>query len=323
MREINLNGHNFKMPAITIGTVRFGNLVSIEESFAQLDYYYKKGGNWIDTARVYGVELIPKQDRKPEYVDSEEAIGAWVRKRNLRDKITIVTKGAHWCLETKQKRVSAQAIRDDFALSLQKLDTNYVDIYLLHNDDEIVPVSEIMPVMHELIKSGKARAIGASNWRVQRIIEANDYAAENDLTPFSISQVKWSYAITTENQPKPTIDMHRDKTQYEGYKAIGMPIMAYSSQAGGFFLKAAQDGFSADTLEGGAARFLCDENIRRAEIVKELMTQKNISASAASLGYLWSRGLPVTALVGCSTLKHLKVSLDICDNTTYDPSCYS
>ena len=89
--------------------------------------------------------------------------------------------------------------------------------------------------------------------------------------------------------------------------------MAYSSQAAGFFLKMAQEVVGADTLTGGAASFICDENLRRAEIVNKIAAEKGITASAASLGYLWSREIPVTALVGCSTLVHLKESLDGCD----------
>jgi len=311
-----MEGRHFNMPAITIGTVGFGTRVSREESFAQLDYYFAQGGTWIDTARVYGVGLLTEV--LPHHKDSEETIGDWVRERDIRDKVTIVTKGAHWDLATKVKRVSPDAIRADIATSLQKLNMDYIDIYFLHNDDESVPVSEIMPVLHEIIQSGKARIIGASNWRVQRIQEANEYAQAHDLTPFSISQIKWSYGIPP---TKPTVDMYEDQTQYEGYKKLNMPIMAYSAQAAGFFIKTAKLGFDAEAL-GNTAAFLSEENNRRAEIVKKIMTDKNISASAASLGYLWSREVPVTALIGCSTMEHLRTSLHGCEYFPEDPSVY-
>ena len=320
---ITLNGQAFSMPAITLGTVRFGNIVDRETAFAQMDYYYAQGGTWIDTARVYCVQLIPPGDRRPEYIDSEEAIGQWLKARGLRDKITLVTKGAHWSLETREKRVSPDAIRYDMALSLQKLGVDSVDIYFLHNDDETVPVSDIMPVLHQLVTAGRARAVGASNWRAQRIAQANAYAREHGLTPFSISQVKWSYAQSTDKQAKPTIDMHADASQYQGLLEMQMPVMAYSSQANGFFLKTAALGFDAGDIGPGAASFLTEENIRRANIVKDIAQKQGVPVSAASLGYLWSRQVPVTALVGCSTLEHLQSSLEGCDWLPPDPQAYN
>lgn len=305
-----LGGHEFSMPAITLGSVHFGTKISKETAFSLMDYYAEQGGNWLDTARVYCVELIPAEERRPFYRDSEEIIGAWVRERKCRDKVTIITKGAHWSLQTGQKRVSTQAIRHDIELSLRKLEMDSTDIYFLHNDDETVSVEEIMPVMHEIVKSGKALVIGASNWRIQRIMEANAFAEKNSLTPFSISQVKWSYAVPTPAYPKPSIDMESDDSQYEGYCAARMPIMAYSSQARAFFIKAAQS-LEPQTL-GSAAGFLCEENIRRAEAVMRLQEETGLSVSSASLAYLWSRKVPVTALVGCATLEQLRSSMEDC-----------
>ncbi len=320
---ITLNGHAFNMPAISLGTVRFGNLVSMHTAFAQLDTYYAQGGTWIDTARVYGVPLIPTEQRCPEYVDSEEAIGRWLAARGLRDQVTLVTKGAHWDLQTRAKRVNRDAIRADMATSLQKLGVNGVDIYFLHNDDETVPVAEIMPVLHELVSAGKTKAVGASNWRVQRIAEANAYAKENGLTPFSISQVRWSYAQTTDKQQPLTIDMNGDAAQYGGYVEMGMPVMAYSSQANGFFFKTAALGFDADAIGPGAASFLSPENMCRAQTVMRLAETHRVPVSAAALGYLWSRAIPVTALVGCSTVEHLQTSLQGCDWMPPDGGVYN
>ena len=309
---VNLNGHEFAMPAITVGSVRFGSKVTEEEAFSILDTYYAAGGNWLDTARVYCVELLAPEDRKPHFLDSEAVLGRWIKSRNVRDKITVSTKGAHWDLDTKERRVKPDFIRSDIALSLEKLGMNSVDIYFLHNDDPTIPVEVIMPVMHELVESGKTKAIGCSNWKINRIREANAFAENNGLTPFSIGQAKWSYAAPTDEMPAGSVSMEESPEEYAGYKELAMPFMAHSSQARGFFIKASKFGFSEESL-GRAAAFLSPKNNRRAEIVQQIAKQENISVSAAAFAYLWSRDIPVTALVGPYSAEHLKDSLIDCD----------
>ena len=73
--------------------------------------------------------------------------------------------------------------------SLRFLQTDYVDIYFLHRDDEDQPVEVIMPILDKLVREGKTRYIGASNWTVARINEANAFARENGMAEFSMSQI--------------------------------------------------------------------------------------------------------------------------------------
>jgi aryl-alcohol dehydrogenase-like predicted oxidoreductase len=290
----------------------FGMRVSQEESFALMDTYLEAGGNWIDTARVYCTDLIKKEELLGSYRDSEETIGLWIRSRNVRDQVTLITKGAHWNLADHTMRVKGDCIRSDIELSLKKTGLDHVDIYFLHNDDPSVPVEEIMPVLHELVLAGKTRAIGASNWKIGRIQEANRFARANSLTPFSISQVKWSYAAPTEKAIAGSVNMEKDPEEYRSYLEENIPVMAYSSQARGFFLKAAKNGLSESGV-GSAAPFWSEENERRAKAVLSLAQKENISVAAAAFSYLWSRNIPVTALVGSASVSQLRESLENCD----------
>ena len=309
---IKLNGHAFQMPAITLGSVFFGTNVPEKSAFEIMDAYYEAGGTWLDTARVYCTELIDLAKRLPDFSDSEEVIGRWIASRNMRNKVTVITKGAHWSLATKEKRVTPDAIRHDVDLSLKKLGVEQIDIYFLHNDDPTVPVEVIMPVLDELVKKGKARVVGCSNWKIGRVQEANAFAKANGLTPFSISQVKWSYAAPTEEAAAGSVNMEGDAEEYVGYQQMKMPIMAYSSQARGFFIKAARGGFDKDNL-GSAAKFLSEKNEQRANTVLKIAREEHISPSAAAFAYLWSRAVPITALVGPSGIAQLRESLLDCD----------
>ncbi len=128
-----------------------------------LDRYVSIGGNTIDTAHVYcGGE-------------SEIAIGQWMMERGNRNDIIILTKGAHH--DQYGPRVNREAITNDLFKSLERLKTDYIDLYALHRDDPTVPVSEIVDVLNEHIKAGRIKAIGGSNWTSDRIQEANEYAA--------------------------------------------------------------------------------------------------------------------------------------------------
>lgn len=309
--DIMLGGLPLRMPSITLGTVRFGVEIDRESAFALMDQYAAAGGTWLDTARVYGPGRLPAGQRLPHFKDSETVIGEWLRSRGIRDRVVIITKGGHRCLETEKKRVTPEDIRYDLEHSLQALGLESVDIYFLHEDDETMPVSDIMPVLHEFVKNGRARGLGASNWRVQRIEEANRYAAAHGLTPFGIGQVRWSYAVPPDDR-KEHVHMETDPLQYEGFKRLGIPVMAYSSQAKGFFMKTAELGFDPAGL-GKASGFLSDENICRAERVFRISEAKGISVATAGFAYLWSREIPVTALVGCKSPEQLKSSLNGCD----------
>ena len=310
--EIKGSKHVFQMPSITLGSVFFGTKVPENTAFSILDAYYEKGGNWLDTARVYGTELISEEERKLDFSDSEEVIGRWIKSRNIRDKITLVTKGAHGSLKTGEKRVNPDGIYEDMETSLQKLGLDSVDIYFLHKDDPTVSVKEIMPAMHALIQSGKTKEIGCSNWTLERFTKANEFAVENGLTPFSISQVKWSYAVPFSKISNGDVDMGQTPEEYERYREMNMPVMAYSSQARGFFLKAARANPDEKSM-GKAAVFLSEQNKKRAEIVKKIAETEKISISAAAFSYLWSKEIPVTALIGPSSVAHLLDSMEDCD----------
>jgi aryl-alcohol dehydrogenase-like predicted oxidoreductase len=310
-RAVTLGGYDFNLPQIILGSVRFGSKVARKTAFELMDTYHEAGGTWLDTARVYNVELVPPEQRVMDPRDSEYTIGVWLRERGLRDQFTVITKGAHKSLADNSSRLNEKAIRYDIDTSLSRFGHEYFDVYLLHGDNPAVPVEEIMPVLHELVKAGKTRIIGTSTWTTARIKAANDFARKNGLTPFSISMERWSYAAPTPQMPA-EISMEGNVSQYQGHIDLNMPVLAYSSQAKGFFYKAARNGLTPEGL-GSSAPFLCEENIRRAQAVMELSRREGISISAASFAYLWSRKIPVAALIGSTTPEQIKDSLLDCD----------
>jgi aryl-alcohol dehydrogenase-like predicted oxidoreductase len=142
-------------------------------------------------------------------------------------------------------------------------------VYFLHRDDPKKPVSEIMPFLDRIVKSGKAVMLGASNWTAARIEEANSFAVKNGLTPFSVSQMKWSYAQTTAGAETDKNIVEMTDCEYARYQKNGLKVMAFSSQAQGFFSLVADLGVE-NVSEFMKARFVNEVNLKRLETVREI-----------------------------------------------------
>ncbi len=280
------------LPALTYGTANFERLDSDDAYFELLDTYYNDGGRCLDTARVYCEWLEDGRD------SSETVVGRWLKARNCRDEMIICTKGGHPPVDNmEQSRLSREDIEYDISRSLEVMGLDYIDIYFLHRDDEQIPVSEIMPVMNDIVKSGRAHFIGASNWTTARIEEANRFALENDMEPFRVSQINYSLAhSSTDTFGDPTV-VCMNLREFRWYSRNNIPVMAYCPQAKGFFAKLAK-GESMKNLPEG--RFTSTANLARLARVKQLSEERNISPSVVPLGYLNSQPFFVSSVFAAS-----------------------
>src|SRR6185436_11297422 len=161
------------------GTVQLSS-ANLDAGFALLDGVFAQGGTTFDTAQVYGGG------------DSERTLGRWLQERGLRDQVVIIGKGAHH--NEDRHRVTPFDITADLHDSLARLKTERIELYLLHRDDPTVPVGPIVNVLNEHLQAGKIGAFGGSNWSVERIQEANTYAAANGMVPFVASSPNFSLA---------------------------------------------------------------------------------------------------------------------------------
>jgi predicted dehydrogenase len=159
-----LKGLDKKISRLVMG-VDYQN--SIVHASVILDDYFERGGNTIDTAYIYGGG------------NSEKILGQWIKNRGIRDEIVILDKGGHtpYCYP--------EAVKKEIETSLERMQTDYTDIYMLHRDNVEVPVEEFIDMFNEFIDQGKVKVFGGSNWSYQRIEEANTYADKNGKQGFS------------------------------------------------------------------------------------------------------------------------------------------
>lgn len=240
-------------------------------------------------------------------------IGEWMRQRGNRKKVVLITKGGHPDFSNfSAGRLSRSDILGDMDKSLQALGTDYVDLYLLHRDDVRRPVEDIMETLRLLVTQGKTRAVGVSNWSVARIREANRCAKEHGWPGLAVSEIQWSLAeCFPETYHDPTI-VCMTKRQYDAYREMKLPVLAFSSQAGGFFSRAPEN---FDNLQDDLKRFATPENKRRGQNLAEFCRKHGYGKTAVSLCYLTDNRLNAAAIVGCHTLSQLEDSLTAAEIT--------
>lgn len=169
-------------PLVLGGNVFGINGMDRAKSFAVLDAFFAGGGTMIDSADIYS-NFVP--DGRGG--DSETMIGEWLAERGGRDRIQIATKGSGE-MAPGQKGLSKAYLARAVDASLKRLQTDYIDLYFAHFDDETVPQEEVAEAFDAMVKAGKVRSIGASNFTPARLRSALDAAEAGGFTPYTAFQ---------------------------------------------------------------------------------------------------------------------------------------
>lgn len=276
------------------------NIEQMEYSEELLDCYVNQGGNTIDTARVYGS-------------NGAKAIGQWISKRSNRDQIVLIGKGAH--PDKNGPRVNKEAIERDIEETFEWMQTNYVDIYMLHRDDPEKSVGYILEILNEQLEAGKCHAIGVSNWTTARIEEANIYAAHHGLKGFACNSPNLSLAKP--NMPRWEGCVSADETYAAWHERTQLPLLSWSSQAGGFFTGR----YSPDNKDDQEAVrvYYNDNNWERFRRAAQLAEEKEVSTNHIALSFVLHQPFPTCALIGPNNTSELMSSLEAL-NVSLTPS---
>lgn len=282
---------------VALGTMDFGG--KIEESRARefMDAYLEIGGNFIDTARMYGDFARGIQG------GSEKVIGRWLEDRGLRKEIVLGTKGGHPDLRSMHVgRLSREELMDDMKRSLENLRTDCVDIYWLHRDDAARPVEDILETLTELVERGMTRAVGVSNWKPTRIMEAKAASEARGLIQISANQPQFSLARQTVVEDDTLCQM--DAETYAMHVHEKLPCQPFSSQAKGFLAKMDAHG-EAVLNDKTRRRFLCEENLQTLARTQALSKATGLSVGALSLAWLTCQPFPTFPIAGVSSLEQV------------------
>ena len=261
------------------------------------DDYYARGGNTFDTAYVYGGGL------------QEKLLGQWIKNRGVREDISVIVKGAHTPLCTPEW------LTKQLEESLGRLQTSYADIYMLHRDNLEVPVGEFVEVLNEHVKAGRIRAFGGSNWTLARVAAANRYAAQKGLQGFSVVSNNFSLARMVDPVWAGCISAS-DKESRRWLKKHQLPLLAWSSQARGFFTdRAGPDKRDDEQL---VRCWYSEDNFARRERAITLAKKKGVPPIAIAAAYVLAQPFPTFALIGPRIVSETVSSL-VCLGVTLTP----
>jgi 1-deoxyxylulose-5-phosphate synthase len=278
-----------------------------DENHKLLDRLLERGFTTFDAAHGYGRGEV------------ERELGLWIKERGIRDDVVILTKGAHPYPPKEPERVTPEFIRRDLEESLERLQTDFVEIYLLHRDNPDYPVGEIVDVLNEQKELGRIGIFGGSNWSMERIKAANNYATANGLTPFAISSPQFSVAEMI-HAPWPgciSVSGEQGEVAREWYDANGISLFTWSSLAGGFmtgkFTRDNLDTFTDDLDTNPIGAYAFENNFQRLDRVKELAQDKGASIPQISLAYVLSHTPQTHAIVAAWEIDQIDDNLRAVD----------
>ncbi|MBP9026398.1 MAG: aldo/keto reductase [Phycisphaerae bacterium] len=262
------------------------NFYSAPLAMVLFDHFFEAGGNAFDSALLY----------RPW---REHYLATWLRTRGVRNNVTIIEKSAHPPMDRPEY------IARELSMSLEHLQVDFIDLYLLHRDNTEVPVSEFIDALDAERRAGRIRAYGGSNWSPERVDEANLYAAEHGRAPmvavsnqFSLAQwnePRWGRGLTSS-----------DPASRAWHERTRIPLLAWTTLASGFFSAARYPLESESTI----AKYWHNEaNFQRKERVEQFAHRHKIAPATVALAYVLRQPFPCFAVLGCKTLEELRTSL--------------
>ena len=257
------------MPRILCGT-DFLMGQAPAQSYAALDAYWEAGGRAFDTAHCYGMNT--------------NLFGTWVKARGVAKETIFFDKGCH---PYGRPRVTRDDMRQDILDNHERLGVEYTDLFVLHRDDENVPVGEIVDWLNDFAQEGLIGAFGGSNWRHQRLQAANEYADKAGKQPMSLGNPNLSLASANEPMWGGCITLDEEARKW--YAETGFPLFAWSSTARGYFA-----GIEDDDVK---RVFVNDTNAARRERTAEL--GKKYGMSSVQIALAWTLNQPGNVFALC------------------------
>lgn len=289
-RELGRSG--IKVPALTFGGNVFGWTADRQTSFSLLDALVENGLNFIDTADVYSSWVPGNQGG-----ESETVIGEWLQHSGKRDRVIIATKVGKPMGEGRQG-LSSRYIRQAVEDSLRRLQTDYIDLYQSHDDDRDTPLADTLAAFDELIKAGKVRAIGASNYQADRLEEALQISEQRGLARYETLQPEYNlYAREG-----------FEKTLAAVTQRHGLGVINFFSLASGFLTgkyRSAQDEGKSQRGDRIVAQYLNPRGFAILAALDRVAEKHGTSPAQVSLAWLIARPEITAPIVSATSLPQL------------------
>jgi aryl-alcohol dehydrogenase-like predicted oxidoreductase len=298
MRELGRSG--IKVPKLCFGGNVFGWTADEARSFELLDALVDADLTFIDTANVYSAWVPGHQGG-----ESEAIIGRWLKARGGRDKLVIATKVGMKMGDGRQG-LKPDYIRVAVEESLQRLQTDYIDLYQSHSDDKSVPIEETLGAYGELIKAGKVRAIGASNYQAGRLKEALAIAERTGLPRYESVQPEYNLMTRTifeGDLEEACLENHVGVINFYG--------LAAGFLTGKYRTKADTEGKNRGSR---VEKYLTERGIRILDTLDEVAKAHGVKPASVALAWLMARPAitaPIASATSVAQMQDLVAALSV------------
>lgn len=292
MEQRTLGGSGLQVAPWALGGNVFGWTADEQESFRLLDAFVEAGFNLIDTADGYS-RWVPGHKGG----ESETVIGKWLKQTGKRDKIVLATKVGTDMGEGKNLKPAY--IRKAVDASLQRLQTDVIDLYQTHFDDLNTPVGETLETYAELIKAGKVRAIGTSNMSADRIQESLNYSRQHNIPAYTTLQPEYNL-----------YDRQKYETEYEQLvEKNNLGVLNYFALASGFLTgkyRTKEDESKSQRGDGIIKKYLDDRGKKILAALDEVSRQYNTTPAAIALAWLVAQPTITAPIASATSVEQLQ-----------------
>lgn len=291
MEKIKIKNTDLLIAPINFGGNVFGWTLDEKKSFDILDQFTAGGFNFIDTADTYSWWVNGKGGQ------SEEIIGNWMKQRNNRNNLVIATKVGS---ETKEHGfdISKKHILKSVDESLARLQTDRIDLYYTHFDDQKTPVEETLEAYDEIIKAGKVRYIAASNLSLERLKESFDVAEKNNLPKYVALQPHYNL-----------LEREKFESQYADLvKEYDLSVFTYWSLAAGFLTGKYrnEDDLKKSARGEGVRKYLNEKGLNVLKALDEISAKHETTQASVALAWLLANPLVTAPIVSATSESQLK-----------------
>ena len=283
---------------LCLGSNIFGGAAPEAESHLVMDAYRSHGGNFIDTADMYNQWIEGHVGG-----ESESVIGSWMKSRGNRADMVIATKVSKL---DRRPGLSAKNIIAACEESLDRLQTDYIDLYYSHSDDETVSLEETLGAYAQLIAEGKVRYIAASNFTPARVRESIKFSEDNNLPSYIAVQDLYNLV---------------DRTTYEAEMAatvaeLGISNIPFYGIARGFLTGKYRPGVTeVDSMRPAALVYTTDKNYAVLSAMDEIAQAHNAPLGAIALGWLRAQPTVSAPIASARTVPQLEEIIQVVELT--------
>jgi aryl-alcohol dehydrogenase-like predicted oxidoreductase len=291
MRKQKLGSSGLEVSPLCFGCNVLGWTADEQKSFELLDAMTAAGINFLDTANTYQTWLSGHVGG-----ESEKIIGNWLKRTGKREQVVIATKLGK-PMGDGGKGLSRKYMMDEVERSLRRLQTDYIDLYQSHEDDANTPLEETMEAFAELIKQGKVKVIGASNFKAARLDQAIETSKQHGWPTYISLQPHYNLVWRTEFE-----------TELEPVcRKYGLAVLPYFSLASGFLTGKyrTEADMEGSSRAGMVKRYFNDRGLRVVAALDEIARKHGSTPAQVALAWLMARPVQTIPIASATSRKQL------------------